>query len=62
MATALEKIDKIENIHEEGTSVKLSELSTVITVNTKESEPIMDNGELFGASKDTETCSHDLQI
>lgn len=59
MATALEKIDKIENIHDEGTSTKLLEQSIKITVNTKESEPIMENGKLFGDWNDTKTCSHE---
>lgn len=62
MATALEKIDKIENIHDEGNSVKLTEQSTVITVTTKESEPTMEIGELFSDSTDTETCSHVEQV
>lgn len=40
MATALEKIDKIENIRDDGTSTKLSDQAA----STKDSESTMDNG------------------
>lgn len=41
MATAIEKIDKIENVQDDGTSTKLSDQTTT----TRESESTMDNGE-----------------
>lgn len=40
MATAVEKIEKIENVHDDGTSTKLSEPTTT----TRESEPVVDSG------------------
>lgn len=40
MATAIEKIEKIENIHDDGTSTKLSDQ----TVSAKESDTTMENG------------------
>lgn len=40
MATALEKFDKIENVHEDGTSTKLSDR----TLTTRESESNMETG------------------
>lgn len=44
MATALEKFDKIENVHDDGTSTKLSDH----TLTTRESESNMETGKRCG--------------
>lgn len=41
MATALEKFDKIDNVHDDGASTKLSDQTTT----TKASESTLENGE-----------------
>lgn len=40
MATAIEKIEKIENVHDDGTSTRLSEQAA----SSRDSESTMDNG------------------